>query len=167
MLPSAENTKHRASLYASRSGTTLGHKLGDGKDGTVWALERQSAVKAFLRPDAYARELACYQRLAEHGVEEVRGHAVPRLISYDHDLCIIEIEIVVAPYLLDFADTYLDAAPEFPEDVIEQWHTDKLEQFGPVRWNRVQLVLATLRGQYGIYVLDVNPGNITFGEGEA
>ena len=44
--------------------------------------------------------------------------------------------------------------------------TRKREQFGAQRWEHVQLVLAALRGRYGIYLLDVNPGNITFAERE-
>ncbi len=79
----------------------------------------------------------------------------------------IEMTIVSKPYLLDFADAYLDAPPDFPDEVLEQWHEDKREQFGDDRWERVQMALAALRGQYGIHLFDVNPGNITFGEGEA
>lgn len=74
--------------------------------------------------------------------------------------------VVEPPFLLDFAGGYLDESPDFPDEVIEQWHEEKVEQFGRARWERVQLVLAVLRGRYGIHLLDVNPGNITFDKDE-
>ena len=141
-------------------------QLGYGKDGSVFATSVPTAVKVFFRRDVYARELACYQRLAEHEVEEIRGHAVPRLLGWDDELFVVEMEIVSRPYLLDFADAHLDSAPDFPEEVLEQWHADKAEEFGE-RWDDVQRVLAILRGHYGIHLLDVNPGNITFADEDA
>lgn len=106
-------------------------------------------------------------RLREHDVADIGGHAVPSLIDADGDLLVIEMTIVSAPFLLDFGDAHLDESPEFPDEVIEQWHEEKTEQFGESRWNRVLTLIGILRGQFGIHLLDVNPGNITFGEGEA
>lgn len=165
MSLSRDDIQQRASTYAGRRGLTLERQLGYGKDGSVFATNLPSAVKAFFRSDVYAKELACYQRLAEREVEEVRGHAVPRLIASDDDLLVIEMEVVSPPYLLDFADAYLDFAPDFPEEVWEQWHEDKAEEFGE-RWDDVQRVLAFMRGHYGIHLLDVNRGNITFADEE-
>ena len=72
-------------------------------------------------------------------------------------------EIVRPPFLLDFGDGYLDWASEFTEEVWEQWHAEKSEQFGD-RWDAVLSIIAHLRGAYGIHLMDVNPGNITFDE---
>jgi len=144
---------------------SIEHQLGFGKDGSVFQTDLPTAVKVFARPETYARELACHQRLADFAVEEVRGHAVPRLVAWDHELHVIEMEIVSPPYLLDFADAWLDKAPDFSDEIIEQWHEEKQEQFGD-RWNEVQLVLAFLQGEYGVFLLDINPRNITFGERE-
>lgn len=160
----------RASLYAARHGLRIDRQLGYGKDGTVFSTVLPAgdatAVKVFERQDMYARELAVYWRLGEHGVTEVHGHNVPQLIASNDELLVIEMTVVAKPYLLDFADARLDAAPEFPDDVIEQWHEEKIEQFGAELWQRAQLVMATLRGSYGVFLLDINPGNITFGEGD-
>lgn len=165
-----EDIVERASRYASRRGMGLDRQLGFGKDGTVFSTALPTgdatAVKVFERAAAYARELAVYRRLREHGVIEVEGHNVPQLIRSDDELWVIEMTVVAKPYLLDFADAYLDAAPEFPDEVIAQWHEDKIEQFGERRWEEAQMVLAVLRGHYGIHLVDITPGNLTFGEGE-
>ncbi len=163
MTPPGEDIDARASLYADRRGLRIERPLGYGKDGKVLQTHMSTAMKVFFRRDAYTRESACYRRLAEHDVEEVLGHAVPRLLSSDDELLVIEMEIVASPYLLDFADAHLDVAPDFPDEVIQEWHERKQEQFGD-RWDAVQLVLAFLQGHYGIHLLDVNPGNITFAD---
>jgi hypothetical protein len=70
--------------------------------------------------------------------------------------------IVPQPFLLDFADALVDQAPDFSDDVLEQWAIDKEEMFGE-KWPRVTEVLTALRA-YGIHLLDINPANIAFGE---
>jgi hypothetical protein len=163
MWYSVEDIERRASLCASRRGLALEHRLGHGKDGIIFQTSLQTAMKVFVRRDMYDRELACYQRLASFDVETVRGHNVPRLITWDPELLAIEMEIVTRPFLLDFADAWLDAAPDFPPEVLEQWHEEKQEQFGE-RWPEVLAVMDELRERFGIHLLDVNPGNITFGK---
>lgn len=91
---------------------------------------------------------------------------MPQLLDWDDELLVIEMTVVGRPFLLDFADSYLDEAPEFPAEVLEQWHDEKVAEFGEELWKRVQLVMYALRGSHGIYLLDVNRGNIAFGEGE-
>lgn len=72
--------------------------------------------------------------------------------------------IVHPPFLLDFASAYLDDnAPEFPEEVMEEWRTRKLEEFCG-RWAEVERILAALR-RYGIHLTDIHLGNITFSGG--
>lgn len=70
--------------------------------------------------------------------------------------------IVKPPFLLDFASAFLDAPPDFSDEIFEEWREEKLELFGEERWHEVLALLATLRHRYGIYLLDVNPGNIKF-----
>jgi hypothetical protein len=167
---SEEDIDQRASRYASRRGLRLDRQLGYGRDGIVFSTALPTgdatAVKVFRRAAAYRRELAAYRRLRDNAVVEIEGHDVPELIAHDDELWVIEMTIVTRPYLLDFADAYLEGAPEFPEDVIEEWYKEKVEQFGEARWEKAQSVLATLRGQYAIHLIDITPGNITFGEGE-
>ena len=74
--------------------------------------------------------------------------------------------IVRQPFLLDFANAYLDIAPDFSAEVMEEWDAEKSEQFGD-HWGQVLHVLAILRDRFGIHLLDVNPGNITFRESVA
>jgi hypothetical protein len=81
------------------------------------------------------------------------------LIRADGELLVLEMTVVERPYLLDFAGAYLDeATPQFDDEVWETWEADKREKFGE-RWSEVKAVLAALE-DYGIYMLDVNPGNV-------
>lgn len=68
--------------------------------------------------------------------------------------------IVRPPFVLDFAGAYLDRAPDYPDEVMEEWLAEKVEQFGE-RWPEVRRVVAAFR-QWGIYLADVKPGNIEF-----
>jgi len=70
--------------------------------------------------------------------------------------------IVRSPFLLDFADARLDEAPDFSEDVLQQWEEDKAEIFG-ARWPEVIRIRAALEA-LGVYLLDINPRNISFPE---
>jgi len=69
--------------------------------------------------------------------------------------------IVSPPFVLDFAGAYLDARPNYPDEVMLEWRAEKREQFGTHRWSVVQSIMASL-ARYGIYLADVKPGNITF-----
>src|SRR5262249_49960170 len=103
-----------------------------------------------------------YIRLKEHGVTEIRGCNVPELIAFDDELWVIEMTIVARPFVLDFAGARLDWPVDFSEETLADWRRDKQEQFGP-RWAEVQAILGQLEG-FGIYMEDVNPGNISFGD---
>jgi hypothetical protein len=54
----------------------------------------------------------------------------------------------------------LDQPPDFSEEVLQQWEDEKMEIFGG-NWPEVTRVLAALQ-TFGIYLSDVNPGNISF-----
>ncbi len=69
-------------------------------------------------------------------------------------------EIVTRPFVLDFADAYLDKPPDYPDEVLAEWRTEKKEQFGD-RWPEVELILLSLE-RYGVYLVDVSPGNVAF-----
>lgn len=68
--------------------------------------------------------------------------------------------VVVRPFLLDFGGAYLDQPPDYDDDILDQWELDKQEQFEE-NWPKASRILSRLRS-YGIYVADVNPGNIGF-----
>jgi hypothetical protein len=157
----SERLKENAARYAAQRGIRLEHQLGFGKDGSVFSTHVPTAVKAHVDPDAYAREILCYMRLTAQSVIDIGGHNVPMLVDWDDQLLIIEMTIVRPPFVLDFASAYLDRPPDFPPEVIEEWREEKAEQFG-ANWARVEALLDEARARYGIYLLDVHPGNIAF-----
>jgi hypothetical protein len=153
--------------YATRHGLSLGDELGHGVHGIVFATESQprkdvaavhSAIKVHEREADYCRERDIYLRLKQHAVTMIRGCNVPQLLRYDDELRIIEMTVVSRPFVLDFAGAYLDAAPDFSEEVLADWYVEKEEQFGE-HWPTVQAILRHLE-TYGIYVGDVSPNNV-------
>ena len=124
----------------------------------------QNALKVHERADPYRIERDVYLRLRELGIDEIQGHNVPQLIDYDDELLAIELSVVVRPFVLDFAGAYLDRPPDYDEEILEEWRREKREQFDS-NWPKAASILAELRS-YGIYVADVNPGNIGFVEGK-
>ena len=154
-------TCERAERYAQRNGRSLIGQLGYGYDGTVFATDGQSAIKTLRFERLYQQERNIYQRLHSLNIVEVAGFSVPQFINFDDELWTIEMGIVSPPFVLDFAGAYLDKRPDYPEDVLEEWQADKLEQFGQKRWDAVQSVMARFAGM-GIYLADVKPGNIMF-----
>jgi hypothetical protein len=157
----------RAQQYADRKDLMIGRQLGSGVHGIVFSAESQieggrSALKVHEHGPDYARERNVYLRLKEHALTEVRGCNVPELLAFDDELWVIEMTIVSRPFVLDFAGAYLDRPPDFSEEVLADWRAEKQEQFGP-RWPEVQIILGTLES-YGVFLADVNPGNISFGD---
>ena len=73
----------------------------------------------------------------------------------------LEMSIVTRPYLLDFASAYLDWPPDFSPEVLEEWSRRKAKEFGQ-HWSKVQLILAILGDQYGVFLTDIHRGNIAF-----
>jgi hypothetical protein len=157
-----ETLKRNAELYAFQRSIQLEQQLGSGIDGIVWATTRKSAVKAHERRTAYYRERNVYYRFRDHEVLEILGSSVPALVDQDDELQVLEIEIVEPPWIIDFAHAYLDAPPDYPEEVLAERLAEQEELFGE-KWPKVRSILAALRG-YGIYYLDASPKNIRFPE---
>jgi hypothetical protein len=112
----------------------------------------------------YSRRTRCLPQAAiSIDCRRCRGFAVPQLIHHDDRLCVVEMGIVSPPLVLDFAGAYLDRRPDYPNDVMEEWQADKLEQFGEERRETVQRIMGHF-ARIGIYLADVKPGNITFAE---
>jgi hypothetical protein len=157
----------RVRLYAAQNGLTVCEVLGGGVHGSVFAAERQStggqsAIKAHDSEAFYRRERDVYLRLRENDVTAIHGCRVPTLVAFDDSLWVIEMTVVKQPFVLDFAGANLDEPPDFSNEVMADWFAEKEEQFG-TEWPRVQAILAYLEAS-GIYITDVNPGNIAFGE---
>ena len=154
-----------ALTYASRHGLELAERLGFGVHGLIFVAENKSksgktAIKAHYEGEPYLRERAIYERLKDKGVTDVLGFNVPQLIHADDDLLVIEMSIVMRPFVLDFAGAYLGAPPDFPEEIWAEWETGKRELF-EARWPEVQAVLAALK-ELKIYMVDVSPSNVGF-----
>jgi len=135
--------------------------------GSVFAVESQtekgrSAIKVCEREREYCRERDVYLRLIACEVADVRGCAVPEMLRHDDELWVIEMTVVTRPFVLDFAGAYLDDPPDFSDEVLADWRAEKQEQFGS-RWSEVQAILRDLEG-HGVFLVDVNPGNVSFGD---
>ena len=154
-----------AQRYALKRNIKLGEQLGFGVHGTVFTAQDKTkpgffAVKFHREERPFERECGVYRRLREEQATRILGFNVPQLLSIDEEFRAIEMTIVRPPFLLDFADARLDEAPGFSEDVLRQWEEERAETFGE-RWPKVTEVLAALQA-FGIYLLDINPRNISF-----
>lgn len=151
-----------AKRFAYLCGVEIVNRLGFGQDGTVFGTAPPSAIEVFVDRPRFFRELAAYQRLHAHGISAVRGHNVPLLLGWDEELLAIQMTIVAPPFLLDFAGARLDRPFEFGPVALEEWRAEKQEMFG-ARWREVRLVMSFMEG-LGIYLHDIHPGNIRFGD---
>lgn len=157
-----------AHQYASRNKLVVRESLGGGIHGLVYLVQGNAApggtaLKVFHAAEFYQRELMVYERLKAEQIREVLGFAVPQFIKADNELLALEMTVVERPYVLDFAGAFLDNdAPWFEDEKWEMWEIDKREKFG-AHWPEVQAMLAALE-DYGIQMLDVNPGNVAFAD---
>ena len=164
----SRNLTQIARQYASRNALVVRESLGGGIHGLVLMVQGNNtlggtALKIFHAEEFYQRELKVYERLRAAAVRQILGFAVPQFIRADSELLALEMTVVERPFVLDFAGAYLDNdAPWFEDEKWEMWEADKREKFG-ARWPEVQAVLAALE-DYGIQMLDVNPGNIAFAD---
>lgn len=144
--------------------------LGVGTQGSVFVCNLPSqtgsaahhvAVKFHDKEIAYRREVSVYLRLRQLQIEEVHGHMVPQLIDFDDELLAIQMTIVSPPFCLDFGGAYLDQPPDYSPEVWEDWRAMKSEAFED-NWPTVERIIEEFK-TYGIFIADVNPGNIRFG----
>ena len=162
-----EHLDSLAQRCALRRNIKLGERLGFGIHGIVFAAEDNTkpgffAVKFHREERPFELECRVYQRLREEKTTRILGFNVPQLLRIEEEFRAIEMTIVRPPFLLDFADAHLDEARDFSEDVLQQWEEGKAEIFGE-RWLEVTRILAALQA-LGVYLLDINPGNISFPE---
>lgn len=143
--------------------------LGVGTQGSVFIAKMPShpgnnidqvAVKFHDQKIAYDREVGVYLRLRDLEVTHVCDHRVPILVDYDDELLAIEMTIVSPPFCLDFGGAYLDRPPDYSPEVWADWRQMKSEAFEE-NWPTVEMILAEFKS-FGVYIADVNPGNIKF-----
>ncbi len=160
-----EDTIANAEAWSARNGSRLLERLGTGIHGIVFAVESNAeigpaALKVHYSPEPYLRERRVYERLKELGVSEILGFDVPHLLDFDDELLALKITIVMPPFVLDFAAAYLDSAPEFSDEIWEEWTRKNEEQFGS-DWPMARRILGELQ-DLGIHMHDPSPGNIRF-----
>src|SRR5438874_8218450 len=136
-------------------------ELGAGKDGTVYATSRGTAVKVHARIESYTRERDIYLRLRSRRFRKAWMFNVPRLKSYDDEGLVLEMSIVTPPYLLDFASAYLDKRPDFPQEIEEEWQRNIQESFGD-KFPDVMAALEAMERDAGVILLDIHPHNVKF-----
>jgi hypothetical protein len=154
-----------AQAYASAHQLHLAERLGFGIHGIIFVAGNnfkvgKTAIKAHRSVEPYGRERDVYERLKHAGISRILGFNVPQLIRFDDTLRVIEMSIVVRPFVLDFAGAFLDIPPEFSEETWAEWEAEKREQFEH-RWPAVQEVLGALE-ELDIHMVDVTPSNVAF-----
>lgn len=92
-------------------------------------------------------------------VHHLAGFNVPALIHHDAEWQAIEMGLVGRPFVLDFAQAYLDFPPDFSPEVWEETVHLWSQRYGD-DWPRVQRLLDAMEGM-GVYYLDVHRGNIS------
>lgn len=165
MIEGDDIARRRFAAYAARRDLRVPRFLGSGKDGVVHEVEGNAfplflAVKSFYHLAQFEREREVYLWLRELKIRQIRGLSVPQLVAWDDDLLTIEMTIVAPPFILDFADAWLDEAPEFSEEIWADWNR-KLDDDFEGQADEVRRILALLRS-HGVILLDVHPGNIRF-----
>lgn len=154
-----------AGIYASRRKKQIRSQLGAGIEGIVFATDYQTALKAHRYRAAYEREREVYLRLKAYGVEQVAGFNVPKYLDSDDELMVIEIEHVTPPFVVDFAQALLDGPVRRTEEEHEEWEADGCEMFGRQKWEVVKTILSGFR-RCKVYLADIHPRNIDFGDDE-
>ena len=94
----------RAKHFGEAQQIEIEEQLGFGWDGTVFATDRQSAIKVFNHERLYQRERDVYLRLQSRQVSRLLEFKIPRLMAYDDDLWIVEMTIVSPPFALNFPE---------------------------------------------------------------
>lgn len=155
----------KANAYATRRGLTVGEGLGFGIHGIVVLLKSEeqpgaTALKVHHSVEFYRRECEVYERLMGERCTGIRGFRVPQLLRFDDELLGLEMTVVAAPHVLDFAGAYLDFPPQFSEEIWAEWERKNQEQFGD-DWAMAQIILDDLRDM-GIHMIDPSPSNIRF-----
>ena len=87
-------------------------------------------MKIHYSEEPYRREKDVYERLKDAAIFEIRAFRVPQLIAFDDELLALEMTVVKAPFVLDFAGAYLDFAPKFSDEIWQDWTRKNEEQFG-------------------------------------
>jgi hypothetical protein len=158
-----ETAISNAVAFCERHGLAQLERIGFGIHGIVFLVESNdgvSVIKALRDFIPYQREKDTYQRLEHHHVLDILGFRVPRLLNANDDLQVLQMSLVSAPHVLDFAASFLDEPPEFSSETWAEWERKNEEQFDS-DWPIARKILSELES-LGIFMLDPSPSNIRF-----
>lgn len=144
----------RTATYAKTRRLTIEKEFGGGYDGRVFQTNKMTAIKVFGYTELYHRELEVYQYMNKWGITQVDAFHIPRLIAFDKSLAIIEMSVVMPPFIVDFASAVIEC--EIERD--EEWYAKMAEDFED-DWSLVRHALWRLEDEHGIYIADVHPRN--------
>ena len=149
--------------YAKRRKLEIHEHLGGGIQGVVFSTYLPSAIKVFKRREHYEREVSVYNRIKEHEISDICGFTVPRPLRFHDELLIVEMELVVKPFVVDFASAGVDAPLyEYTAETLAEDEQRRRELFEE-RWPIVKKLIAEFK-HHCIYLSDVKPGNIMFAD---
>lgn len=138
--------------------------LGWGIGGWVFlSPEPGRVVKLHNEEAGFVRELETYRRLRDLRLSRLHGLTIPKMLGYRPDLRAIEMDFVIAPYLLDFAGVRFEP-PDFSDDTMEKWHSDIAEAYGPNAWI-IYRIYESL-SKHAIWYMDFRVSNVKL-EGHA
>jgi hypothetical protein len=132
--------------------------LGAGMGGVVFlAPDLRTAIKIHHQHHTYATEVEAYRRLKAAGITSVRGLTVPKPRAHVPAWKLIRMDVVNAPYLLDFAGVRFDP-PDFDSDAMADWHARLDFLFG----RNVSIIYDVyhILSRHGIWYMDFRPSNI-------
>ncbi|HLJ10589.1 MAG TPA: hypothetical protein VKU82_05340 [Planctomycetaceae bacterium] len=164
LLPvSDDDLRVRLNEYAKCRKLKIHEHLGGGIQGIVFSTFLPSAVKVFKRREHYEREVAVYHRIKDRSLFNVCGFTVPKPLRRHDGLLVIEMELVVRPFVVDFASAGVDR-PLFDHspEILAEDESRRRDLFED-RWPKVRQIIAEFR-RHGIFLADVKPGNIMFAD---
>lgn len=134
---------------------------------------RSTFLKVFGRREAFELEWRVYRRLRSAGVLAVSGFAVPSLLDADPTLGVLELSRVQPPFVLDFASVTIDQTPEqrWPDEpgrLQASWARaeEAFSAHPPAHWARVVALYEEFGRRFGVWMLDLHPGNIAFADAD-
>lgn len=146
----------RAREYIGATGPLL--RLGWGIGGWVYlSPNAQTAIKVHRRIEGYRTEIQAYRLLSKHRLTNLHGLNIPKPRGKSDQLMTFHMDVVTAPYLLDFAGVRF-TPPDFSADVMRDWQIGIANFFGP-NAHVAYAVYDALR-RLGMWYLDFRPSNL-------
>ena len=109
---------------------------------------KATAIKAFYYSAPFLNELEVYRYLKRWNITEVTGFHIPELVGSDEGLRIIEMSVVMPPFILDFVEAQIDQPIERDDDAVSG-----LAELFESDWDRVKFAIWKLE-EHGIYLTD-------------